>query len=152
MRVPIDEQMRDRLRKVRASQWEDMLAGQPEMVDEVFLEQEVVRLMSGGGHAAYLGLNGQITTVNYGEGFPPGVLNDPKDVASVLFRWAGSIGMPELIDLLPRMPEDGEVCSLCNGNRYMPPEVLGSPDGQRLYCRRCGGLGWTDASRNTRFT
>ncbi|HEX8203411.1 MAG TPA: hypothetical protein VF590_23245 [Isosphaeraceae bacterium] len=142
MRLSLDDGMRERLRRVRESQLEDARAGRPQVVDEMFIEEEVVRLTSGGGHSAYLGLDGRVHRVNYGEGFPPVVLDDPRDIAFALVRWAGDIGLPELVDLLPPAPKGDEVCSLCRGTRFMPAEIMAFSDGRPLYCRRCGGLGW----------
>jgi len=54
------------------------------------------------------------------------------------------VGLPELVEALPPMPEDSEVCSLCKGSREMPAEFIPrAEDGFRYFCRRCGGLGWT---------
>jgi hypothetical protein len=146
MRVSLDDRQREHLRRVRESQLADWRAGRPQLVDEMFVEQEVVRLKAGMGHSAYLGLDGTVYAVNYGEGFPPRVLDDPKDVASCIIRWAIDIGLPELIDALPPMPENGEVCSLCQGSRYMPDEFIGTEERRWFFCRRCGGLGWTVCS------
>jgi hypothetical protein len=100
--------------------------------------------MSGMGRAVYLGLDGRVWVGNLGEGQLPSVLDDPKDVASCIVRWAGAVGLPELVEALPKMPEGGEVCSLCRGTREMPVEIMPrSDDGLRFYCMRCGGLGWT---------
>ena len=72
------------------------------------------------------------------------VLEDPKDVVSCIVRWAIAVGLPELVEALPPMPEDGEVCSLCKGSREMPEEIMPrSTDGFRYFCRWCCGLGWT---------
>jgi hypothetical protein len=113
------------------------------MVDEVFLERDVVRLTSGGGHAAYLGLDGTVYVFHYGDGRPPRVLDDPRDIASCIIRWATDIGLPELIDGLPAMLPGGETCSLCRGGRYMPEEWIGNNERRWFFCKRCGGLGWT---------
>lgn len=100
--------------------------------------------MSGMGRAAYLGLDGRVWVGNLGEGLLPQVLEDPKDVASCIVRWAGAVGLPALVDVLPPMPEDGGECSLCKGTREMPEEVIPrGQDGFRYFCHRCGGLGWT---------
>jgi hypothetical protein len=144
MRIPLTEQQREHLRRVREAQLADWRAGRPQVVDEMFVEEEVVRLMSGMGRAAYLGLNGQVWVGNLGEGQLPRVLEDPKDVASCIVRWAGAVGLPELVEALPPMPEGGEVCSLCKGTREMPEEFIPrAKDGFRYFCQRCGGLGWT---------
>jgi hypothetical protein len=108
------------------------------------VEEEVVRLMSGMGRAAYLGLDGRVWVGNLGEGQLSRVLEDPKDVASCIVRWANAAGLPELVEALPPRPEGGEVCSLCNGSREMPEEIIPrTTDGFRYFCRRCGGLEWT---------
>ncbi|SIO58595.1 hypothetical protein SAMN05444166_5738 [Singulisphaera sp. GP187] len=139
MRLPIDEQLRERLRQLRELQLAECRAGRPQVVDEVFLNEEVVRLKSGGGHSAYLGLDGRAITVNDNEGFPPVVLEAPKDIASVVVRWAPEAGLAELVEVLPPKADGGAVCSLCDGTRY---EEL---QGERWCCRRCCGLGWTNA-------
>jgi hypothetical protein len=143
MQVPLTEQQRQHLRRVREEQLADWRAGRPQVVDEMFLTDEVVRLMSGMGRACYLGLDGRVWVGNLGEGQLPKDLDDSKDVASCIIRWAGDIGLPELIDALPPMPEVGEVCSLCRGTRYMPDEFIGDEERRWYFCRRCGGLGWT---------
>jgi hypothetical protein len=57
------------------------------------------------------------------------------------------VGLPELVEVLPSMPEDGELCSVCKGSREMPEEIMPrSQDGFRYYCHRCGGLGWTKSA------
>ena len=103
--------------------------------------------MSSMGRAAYLGLDGRVWVGNLGEGELPRVLEDPKEVASCIVRWASAVGLPELVDVLPAMPEDGEVCPLCKGSREMPEEIMPrAADGFRYFCFRCGGLGWTKPS------
>jgi hypothetical protein len=142
--MPLTDQQREHLRRVREEQlamWQD---GLPQVVDEMFVTDEVVRLKSGMGHACYLGLDGRVWAGNLGEGKLPWVLDDPKDVASCIVRWASSVGLPELVETLPLMPEGGEVCSLCQGTREMPEDIIPrAEDGFRCFCRRCGGLGWT---------
>jgi hypothetical protein len=92
----------------------------------------------------FFGLDGRVWVGNLGEGELPRVLDDPKEVASCIVRWASAIGLPELVEALPPMPEDGEVCSLCKSTREMPEELIPrAADGFRYFCRRCGGLGWT---------
>jgi hypothetical protein len=88
----------------------------------MFVDEDVVRLMSGMGRAAYLGLDGRVWAGNPGEGELPQVLDDPKDVASCIVRWSGEVGLPELVEALPLMPEGSEVCSLCKGPREMPED------------------------------
>ncbi len=144
MRLPLTEPQREHLRAVRATQLADWRAGRPHVVDALFIEDEVVRLVSGMGRAAYLGLDGRVWVGNLGEGELPRILDDPKDVASCIVRWAEAVGLPELVEALPPMPHDSEVCSLCKGTREMPEEIWLRPEGSvRPYCRRCGGLGWT---------
>jgi len=144
MRMPLTEQQQAHLQCVRQEQLADWRAGRPQVVDELFVEEEIVRLMSSMGRAAYLGLDGRVWVGNLGEGQLPRVLEDPKDVASCIGRWASAVGLPELVDALPTMPEGGEVCSLCKGTREMPEEFIPrAEDGFRYFCRRCGGLGWT---------
>jgi hypothetical protein len=142
VRLPLTEQQREHLRGVREAQLADWRAGRPQVVDEMFVEEEIVRLMSGMGRAAYLGLDGRVWVGNLGEGELPCALDDPKDVASCIVRWAGAVGLPELVEALPKMPDGGEVCSLCKGTREMPEEFIPRAEGLYL-CRRCGGLGWT---------
>jgi hypothetical protein len=135
MRLPLTEQQREHLRNVREAQLADWRAGRPQVVDEMFVEEEVVRLMSGMGRAAYLGLDGRVWVGNLGEGESPQALDDPKDVASCLVRWADAVGLPDLVEALPAMPEGGEVCSLCRGTREMPEDIMPRrEDGFRYYC------------------
>ncbi len=135
--LPLTEPLRARLRQIRERQMAEHLAGHPQLVCAVFYDEEVVCLIAGGGHAAYLGTDGRIHTENYGEGLEAGVLTDPRDVASTVVRWADAIEMPELIDLLPARPEGAVVCRLCEGRRW---EVAES---SQWCCRLCRGLGWT---------
>src|SRR3954451_24004787 len=116
MRLPLTEQQREHLRSVRATQLADWRAGRPQVVDDLFVEEEVVRLMSGMGRAAYLGLDGRVWVGNLGEGELPRALDEPKDVASCIVRWAEVVGLPELVEALPPMPDGGEICSLCKGS------------------------------------
>jgi len=143
MRIQLTEQQTEQLRVVREAQLADWRAGWPQIVDEMFVEEEVVRLMSGMGRAAYLGLDGRVWVGNLGEGELPHVLDDPKDVASCIVRWSGAIGLPELVEALPPIPVDGETCSLCRGTRETPEDFIPHQEGFRYFCRRCGGLGWT---------
>ncbi len=144
MLVPLTQQQREHLQGLREAQLADWRAGHPQVVDELFVKEEVVRLMSGMGHAIYLGLDGRVWVGNLGEGELPRILDDPKDVASCVVRWANAVGLPELVEALPPMPEGGEVCSLCKGTREMPEEIIPrAEEGSRYFCRRCGGLGWT---------
>jgi hypothetical protein len=145
MRLPLTEHQREHLRHVREEQLAMWRSGRPQVVDELFVTDEVVRLMSGMGRACYLGLDGRVWVGNLGEGELPRVFDDPKDVASCIVRWASAVGLPELVEALPPIPEGGEVCSLCKGTREMAEEFVGrSEDGFRYFCRRCGGLGWTN--------
>lgn len=145
MRLPLTDSQCEHLRIVRAAQLADWRNGRPQVVDNLFVEEEVVRLMSSMGRADYLGLDGRVWVGNLGEGELPCVLDAPKEVASCIVRWAGAVGLPDLIEALPSMPEGGEVCPLCHGTREMPQEVMPRrEDGFRYHCRRCGGLGWTN--------
>lgn len=144
MHLPLTEPQREHLRNLRTSQLVDWRSGQPQIVDDLFIEGEVVRLMSGMGRAAYLGLDGRVWVGNLGEGELPQVLDDPKEVASVIVRWADAVVLPELVEALPAMPDGGEICSLCKGTREMPEDVWPrTQGGVRPFCQRCGGLGWT---------
>jgi hypothetical protein len=139
--MPLTDQQREQLRRVRDEQLAMYRAGLPQIVDEMFVTDDVVRLMSGGGRACYLGLDGRVWVGNLGEGKLPWVLDDPKDVASCIVRWASAVGLPELVEALPA---GGEVCSLCRGTREMPEDIMPrAEDGFRYFYRRCGGLGWT---------
>jgi hypothetical protein len=141
--LPLTEQQREHLRRPREAQLAVWRAVHRQVVDELFVERDVVRLMSGMGRAAYLGLDGRVYVGNLGEGELPRVLDDPKDVASCIVRWSGAVGVPGLVEVLPPMPEDAEVCSLCKGTREIPEEFAPREDSFRYFCRRCGGLGWT---------
>jgi hypothetical protein len=46
------------------------------------------------------------------------------------------LGQPVLV------PVGSEVCSLCNGNRCVLDEAIGSGECRWTFCKRCGGLGW----------
>lgn len=145
LQLPLTEKHRERLRSIRESQLSDWRAGRPQVVDEMFAADEVVRLMSGMGRACYLGLDGRVWIGNLGEGQLPQVLSDPKEVASCIVRWSGSIGLSDLVNVLPPGPEGSIVCPLCQGDRVMPPGWGDDPgDGFRYYCKRCGGLGWIE--------
>ena len=147
MRMPLTDEHRENLRGVRAEQLAMWRNGRPRIVDELFITDDVVRMMSRMGRACYLGLDGRVWVGNLGDGELPRVLSDPKDVASCIVRWASAVGLPELVEALPQIPEGGEVCSLCKGTREMPEELLPrAEDGFRYYCHRCGGLGWTKYS------
>lgn len=143
--LPLTEPLRARLRQVRERQMADHLAGRPQLVCEVFYDEEVVCLRAGGGHAAYLGTDGRFHHENYGEGIGRVVLTDPRYIASAVVKCAADIGMPELIGQLPPMPAGGVVCRSCGGSRWESPASTGDPDGQPWCCRRCRGLGWTAA-------
>jgi len=144
VRLPLTDKQGEHLRGVREGQLADWRAGRPQVVDEMFVTDEVVRLMSGMGRACYLGLDGRVWVGNLGEGKLPWVLDDPKEAASCIVRWASAVGLPELVEALAPMPEGGEVCSLCCGSREMPEDVMPrAEDGFRYFCRRRGGLGWT---------
>src|SRR3954462_13421566 len=139
MRLPLTDGQREHLGRVREGQlsmWRGGRPpvgggalsmgrdGRPQVVDELFVTDEVVRLMSGMGRACYLGLDGRGWVGNLGEGKLPRVLDNPKDVASCIVRWASAVGLPELVEALPPMPEGAEVCSLCKGTREMPEEFM----------------------------
>jgi hypothetical protein len=96
MRIPLTKPQQDQLRSIREAQLADWRAGNPQVVDEMFVTDEVVRLMSGMGRACYLGLDGQVWVGNLGEGEQPTAIDDPKNVASCIVRWSGCIGLPEL--------------------------------------------------------
>jgi hypothetical protein len=46
------------------------------------------------------------------------------------------LGQPALV------PAGSEPCSLCNGNRCVPDEAIGSGECRWTFCQQCGGLGW----------
>lgn len=142
VRLALTDQQREHLRRVRDQQLTDWRAGRPQVVDELFVTDEVVRLMSGMGRACYLGLDGRVWVGNVGEGVAQWVLDDPKEVASCIVRWSGCVGLPELVNALPPAPGGAIVCPLCHGSREMPDWVDDRDDGFRYYCKRCGGLGW----------
>lgn len=141
--LALTEPLRTRLRAVREQQMADHRAGRPQLVCGVFYDEEVVCLRAGGGHAAYLGTDGQLHYENYGESKDKIVLTDPRAVASTIVKCAGEIGVPELVELLPPKPAGGVVCRLCGGSRWESSASSEDPDGQRWCCRRCHGLGWT---------
>jgi hypothetical protein len=141
----LDAPLRERLRQIREKQMADHRAGRPRLVCAIFYDLDVVCLKAGMGHAAFLDLDGRVWAENYGEGFPPEVLTDARDVASVIVRWAGNIGLSELIDRLPARPLDAFVCGVCSGSRYLPVSIMVHDDGRPLCCLRCYGLGWTFA-------
>jgi hypothetical protein len=143
--LPLTEPLRQRLRQIRDCQMVDHRAGRPQMVCEVFYEDEVVCLRAGGGHAVYLGTDGRVHYEYYGEGKDRVVLTDPRDVASTIVQCAGDIGMPELIDLLPVRPGSAVVCRLCEGSRCELLATTGDPECRPWCCRRYKGLGWTVA-------
>jgi hypothetical protein len=142
--VPLTDHQREHLRTVRDAQLAAWRAGRPQVVDALFVEEPVVRLLASLGPAAYLGLDGRVWVGNLGEGKWPHVLDDPKDVASCIARGVRAVGLPKLTKALPPMPRGGEACSLCKGRREMPEDIIPrAEDGCRYFCRRCGGLGWT---------
>jgi hypothetical protein len=141
--LPLTEPLRDRLRQIRERQMVDHRAGRPQLVCEVFYDEEVVCLRASGGYAAYLGMDGRVHSENYSEGIAKAVLTDPRDVASTIVKCAGDIGLPELVDLLPARPPGAVVCRLCGGGRWESPASTGDPEGRPWCCRRCCGLGWT---------
>lgn len=145
MRISLTDQHLEILRRVREEQIAEWRSGRPAVVDELFVEQDVVRLMSGMGRAAYLGFDGTVWVGNLGEGELPIALDDPKEVASCIVRWSGCIGLPELVDALPPKPQHGQICPLCEGTRDMPGWVNDRDDNFRYYCKRCSGLGWVAA-------
>jgi hypothetical protein len=130
MRLSMTDKQREHLRRVRDEQLADWRAGRPQVVDELFITDDVVRLMSG------------VWVGNLAEGQLPWVLDDPKQVASCIVRWSGCVGLPELIDALPPAPVGAAICPLCRGSREMPDFVNDRDDGFRFYCQRCSGLGW----------
>ena len=135
--LPLTEPLRVRLRQIRERQMADHLAGRPQLVCDAFYDEEVVCLRVFCGRAAYLGTDGRVHYENFGEGMNKVVLTDPRDVAANIVKFAGDIGVLELIDLLPARPANGFVCRLCEGSRW---ESAGT---DRWCCRRCCGLGWT---------
>src|SRR5947209_17757152 len=98
MRLPLTDQQGKHLGRVRAEQLALWRAGRPQVVDELFVTDEVVRLMSGLGRACYLGLDGRVWVGNLGEGQLPWALDDPRDVASCIVRWSSCVGLPELVN------------------------------------------------------
>ena len=67
MRLSLTEQQQKHLRSVRETQLAEWRAN-PFIVDDLFVEQEVVRLMASMGRACYLGLDGQVWVGNLGRG------------------------------------------------------------------------------------
>jgi hypothetical protein len=143
----IGDTLRDRLREVREQQMAEHLAGRPLAMCGIFYEREVVCLKAGCGHAAFLGLDGRVWAENYGQGLESEVFTDARDIASVIVRWAGNIGLPELVELLPTKPADAFVCGVCGGSRWLPTTIGVHDDGRPLCCLRCYGLGWTFAEQ-----
>ena len=89
--LPLTEPLRIRLRQIRQHQMAEHRAGRPRLVCNVFYDEEVVCLRAGGGQAAYLGTDGRVHYENYGEGKDREVLTDPREVASIIVKWAGTL-------------------------------------------------------------
>ncbi|MFO0961148.1 MAG: hypothetical protein U0800_27525 [Isosphaeraceae bacterium] len=66
MRMPLTERQRVHRRAVREEQRAMWRAGFPGLVDELFVTEEVVLLMSGMGRACYLGPDGRVWVGNLG--------------------------------------------------------------------------------------
>jgi len=78
VRIPLNKEHLDQLRCVRESQLADWRAGRPQVVDELFVEEEVVRLMSGMGRACYLGLDGPCGPATSARGNCLGLWTTPR--------------------------------------------------------------------------
>ena len=142
MGLVFDDRMRERLRQVRQAQLAEVSAGRwPEAAD-ILIEQEAVCLRCGSGNASFVGLDGRVLYLNYGDGWPVEELNAPVDVASAVRHGAES-GLSELLEFLPAMPLGGIICRQCRGSRWMPTQARTSRDGEPQICLLCHGLGWT---------
>ena len=131
-----------RLRQVRATQLAEVKSGRWLEAADFLIANELVCLWCGAGNASFVGLDGRVLYLNYGDGCEIEELIDPVNVASVV-RHGAEAGLPELLDYLPPMPSDGVTCRQCRGSRWMPQRARTSRDGGPQVCLLCNGLGWT---------
>lgn len=144
MKLPLSEALRNKLRRVRESQMEELTSGRLCLVDEFFAGNEVVRLKAGLGCASYVGTDGQVTVWNFGEDSDPEAVTEPREIAWEIARWAKDVGLEELVSLLPEKPTDGMICDCCKGNRTASWRTFFAEgaDEEFVVCLKCRGLGW----------
>jgi hypothetical protein len=76
---------------------------------------------------------------------PAQELIDLKMVASVVAEFSLLVRVPEMLELLPKMPAEGQRCRACRGSPLMPTATAGTPDEYPGICPLCCGLAWTAA-------
>jgi hypothetical protein len=130
-----------KLRNIRAEQLSQYIN------DEVLRSTEAIYIGAMWSPAAYLTLDGRVIYWD-SEGFgtgpeKPKETSDLKEIASVLVLASETFALPELLDLIPAMPDGSCKCEQCDGSRICAwnESAPGTGSG-RLLCPTCSGLGW----------
>jgi hypothetical protein len=61
------------------------------------------------------------------EPVPTQELTALKIVGNVVAEFSVLFRVPEMLELIPKMPVDGQLCRLCHRSRFMPMATTGTP-------------------------
>jgi hypothetical protein len=140
MNLQLGEELRAKILQVRKRQAEELKLYD---LDNFFSSNEVVRINDGMGYGTYVGTDGRVTVWFYGGGEEPVIVENPRDIASIIVRWARNVDLSELISLLPAKPSDAIVCDRCAGERVHSIRLLFRDAAEEsILCKKCSGLGW----------
>ena len=89
-----------------------------------------------------MALDGRVLHWNGREPVPTQELSDLKIVGSVVAEFSVLFRVPEMLELIPKMPADGQLCRVCRGSRFIPMATAGTPDEYPGICPLCCGLDW----------
>jgi hypothetical protein len=140
MRLQLTDSLREQLWRVRAEQLQDLRRWAA--AEDLLVAREVVAVHDGPGGTSFIGLDGRVIHWNSRE---PGAAEEITDVqlaARVVAEFSILFDIPEMLELLPRMPPRGQVCRKCGGSRLMPNA---NPSEYQGICTLCYGLGWIEA-------
>ena len=132
MQLPLTHEHRDRLRDRAVYKFEK------------FPGEEFVLIDPGLGATTYLSLTGYVALHDdaiWDEYTEPTIITELREFAASIVVGAKKIKMPELLELLPQKPPNGQLCLTCDGTRLWKNHA---PTGLKdaVICPECAGLGW----------
>jgi hypothetical protein len=115
------------------------VGGMDRLQDDVEVGHDAFLLDPGMGPMLYLTGDGRVLID--GRSWDGEALREAGDAEAIaaLVVGAKKTEIEALLDLVPRRPDDGESCPMCEGTRWAEP-MPGF--GRRFVCILCGGRGW----------
>jgi hypothetical protein len=156
MKFPLSDELLQALRKLRYQQRQKReernasgaMHGMREMdrlQEEVEHEHDAFMLHPGIGPMTYITADGNVLLDSRTwDGEKLSEANDDQAIGALVIG-AQYTGIAALLELIPRQPDDGSVCPLCCGSRWLDlprsPELVPNSRNE-IVCIVCGGRGW----------